>query len=69
MGVGFVGSNWSALAMTIVIGAVYLVGALEIKRFRAVTSSLASTLANIPDPLSNIGDWLGSLHPSLHIPK
>ena len=65
VGAGFAGTSWVALAMTAVIGGVYLLGAAELQRFRAVTSALARALANIPQPLANLGDWLGGLPPSL----
>jgi Domain of unknown function (DUF802) len=65
VGAGFVGSSWIALVMTAVIGGVYVLGAFEIRQFRSATSSLAAALADIPLPLSGLGDWLGRLHPSL----
>jgi hypothetical protein len=58
VGVGFVGSNILALVMTAMIAAVYLFGALEILEFRRATSTLAAALAAIPEPLSNLIDWL-----------
>jgi hypothetical protein len=65
VGAGFVGTSWIALAMTAVIGGVYLLGAVELRRFRAATSALAAALAQIPDPLPTLGDWLAGLPPSL----
>ena len=65
VGLGFVGSSWIALAMTAVIGGVYLLGAFEIRQFRLATSSLADALTDIPQALTDIGDWIGRLHPSL----
>lgn len=65
VGMGFVGSSGLALVMTAVIAAVYLLGAFELKQFRAATSSLAAALADIPQPLSSIGGWLERVHPSL----
>ncbi|MCM8611139.1 DUF802 domain-containing protein [Accumulibacter sp.] len=65
VGAGFVGSNHLALLMTLVIAAVYLLGALEILGFRRATESLAQALAEIPERLAHLGDWLGGLHPSL----
>lgn len=64
-GVGFIDSSFLALAMTAVIGAVYVFGALELKRFRQATASLNSALAAIPDSLADLGDWLSGVHPSL----
>ena len=65
VGLGFVGSSWMALLMTAVIAGVYLLGAFELKQFRAATASLAAALADIPQPQPDIGDWLGGIHPSL----
>ena len=68
VGVGFAGSHLLALMMTLVIGVVYGVGALELHRFRQATSSLSTALAAIPDTLTNLNDWLGSVHASLQNP-
>ncbi|MBT9476574.1 DUF802 domain-containing protein [Polaromonas sp.] len=65
VGVGFVGSSWMALVMTAVIAGVYLLGAFELKQFRAATASLTAALADIAQPLPDIGVWLGGVHPSL----
>ena len=65
VGVGFVGTSALALAMSVVIGAVYVLGAVEIRRFRAVTASLQTALSHIPQPLAQLGDWLAGLHPSV----
>ncbi len=65
VGAGFIGSSLLALAMTMLIGAVYVAGALELHRFRQATSTLATALAAIPDNLTGLGDWLASVHPSL----
>ncbi|TCS37381.1 uncharacterized protein DUF802 [Paucimonas lemoignei] len=64
-GIGFIDSSALALAMTALIGAVYAYGALELKRFRQATSSLERALTAIPHSLADLGDWLGSVHPSL----
>lgn len=68
VGAGFVGSNPLALLMTLLIAAVYLLGALEILAFRRATASLAQALAAIPEPLARLADWLDGLHPSLQSP-
>lgn len=65
VGAGFVGSSLFALAMTAVIGAVYLLGAQEIRRYRQTTASLAEALANVPQPLATLGDWLARVPPGL----
>jgi hypothetical protein len=58
VGAGFVGSSWLALAVTAVIGGVYLLGAHELRQFRAGTAALASALADVPQPLANLAEWL-----------
>ena len=65
VGAGFWGASWLALAMTAGIAGVYLLGALELRRFRVATHALAQALANIPQPLPSLGEWLGGLPPSL----
>lgn len=65
VGWGFVGTSWMALVMTAVIAAVYLLGAFELKQFRAATASLAKALADIAQPLPGMNVWLGNVHPSL----
>ncbi|ART54081.1 chemotaxis protein [Acidovorax carolinensis] len=66
VGWGFVGSSPLALAMTAVIGGVYVLGAYELLQFRAATASLVTALAGSPaEPLADLGGWLGRLAPSL----
>ncbi|QCB44581.1 DUF802 domain-containing protein [Hydrogenophaga sp. PAMC20947] len=61
VGAGFVGTSHIALAMTFAIAAAYLAGALEIRRYRGLTKGLAGALAQVPEPLNQLGDWLGSV--------
>jgi hypothetical protein len=65
VGIGFIDSSILALAMTTVIGAVYVFGALELRQFRQATSTLAAALAAIPENLASLDDWLAGVHPSL----
>jgi hypothetical protein len=65
VGAGFVGSSGFALAMTALIGGVYLLGAQEIRRYRQTTASLAAALDNVPQPLATLGDWLVRVPPAL----
>ena len=62
---GYIGSHSLAFAMTVLIGAFYAMGALELHRFHQATSSLARSLAEMPNPLPSLGPWLDRLHPSL----
>ncbi|MDP3349826.1 MAG: hypothetical protein Q8S92_12600 [Hydrogenophaga sp.] len=68
VGWGFVGSSAIALTMTLAIGAVYVLGAQEIRRFRAHTAALAHALAEVPQPLAQLSDWLGRVPPALQGP-
>ena len=68
VGWGFVGTSAIALTMTLAIGAVYLLGAQEIRRFRAATAALLQALAEVPQPLAQLSDWLGRVPPALQGP-
>ena len=47
VGWGFVNTSWLALAMTAIIGAVYVLGAVEVSRFRAGTTALNTALTHV----------------------
>ena len=55
---GFVGTSAFALSMTLLIGGVYLGGAWELRRFGQTTAALSQALAQVPQPLERLGDWL-----------
>ncbi|MET3496666.1 DUF802 domain-containing protein [Variovorax boronicumulans] len=65
VGIGYIGSNPLALAITVLIGAFYVVGGLELHRFDQATSTLNTAVADMPQAPASLGDWLGKLHPSL----
>ena len=65
VGVGYIGSNHLALAITVLIGAFYLMGALELHRFHQATSGLTRAVADLTAPPASLGPWLDQLHPSL----
>ena len=65
IGVGFVGTDVLALLVTLVIGAVYLLGFVELLQFRRATATLVTALDNVPAPLDSLDGWLRQLHPSL----
>lgn len=58
IGAGFIGTSALALTMTALIGGVFLLGALELHRYRHDTAALASALQQAPDPQAALGDWL-----------
>ena len=65
IGGGYVGSNLPALAVTSVIGAFYVAGALELYRYRQATVTLMAATDDAEAALSDLGGWLQRLHPSL----
>jgi len=68
VGFGYIGTNPLALVMTGLIGAAYLVGALELRRFQQATAGLAGALAAIPQPLPALDRWLDQLPATLRNP-
>ena len=68
VGWGFVGTSPLALAMTVLIGAVYGLGALELLQFRRATQSLRAALADGGPPPADLGAWLDGLPPPLRHP-
>ncbi|MBK9347888.1 MAG: DUF802 domain-containing protein [Burkholderiales bacterium] len=67
VGAGYAASHPLALAMTLIIGGVYGLGAFELLQFRRATRTVTAALANIPQSLSREGltGWLDTLHPTL----
>ena len=64
VGLGFVGNNLLALAVTVLIGAAFTLGAWELRQYRAATATLQAALDGMRDPSaapSNLGDWLRDL--------
>jgi len=62
---GFLGTDITALTVTVIIGAVYIIGFIEQLKFREATSTLAGSLENIPKNITVLDEWLINLHPSL----
>lgn len=60
---GYAAGHWLALAVTLLIGAAYAAGALELRRHRGATAALAAALA-APPPASAAA-WLERLPPPL----
>lgn len=65
IGASYIGSNPLAVVVTMVIGACYLVGALELYRYRQATSTLTCAVADASTAPTRLSDWLGLLHPGL----
>ena len=66
VGQGFVGINWLALAMTAAIAGMYLLGAWELRQFRADTAALSQALdATASQPPTVFAEWLERVPPAL----
>jgi hypothetical protein len=65
IGAGYIGSNLLATAVTMLIGACYLAGALELHRYRQATFTLTHAAADLSAAPASLSDWLARLHPSL----
>ena len=62
---GYLRSNPLALAMTLLIGAFYAMGVLELQRFQKDTAGLSQALASLTGPPGHAGEWLSSLPDAL----
>ena len=65
IGAGYIGANPLATAVTILIGACYLAGALELHRYRQATFTLTRAVTDLSAAPTSLSDWLARLHPSL----
>lgn len=63
--IGYVGSNTLALAVSLLIGACYVAGGLELLRYRQATQTLADGVTQLNEPPSSLADWLGGLDAGL----
>ncbi|MES2756917.1 MAG: DUF802 domain-containing protein [Pseudomonadota bacterium] len=68
VGFGFIDSSALAMAMTALIFAVYVAGAVELHRFRQATASLTTALGAISEDLPDLNRFLSGLHGSLQHP-
>jgi len=72
MGLNFIQADVLALTVTLVIGGVYAIGAVELLRFRRATAALDRALGELSDEaaarLTALDQWLIQLPPSLHHP-
>jgi hypothetical protein len=65
IGIGYVGSNPLGALVALLIGICYLVGALELYRYRQATTSLQHAVTDLSAAPTSLGAWLERLHPSL----
>jgi hypothetical protein len=68
VGFGYLGNSSLALAMTLIIGAVYVTGAREMLHFHATTTALERALQRIPEQLGHLGEWLDQVPSILQNP-
>jgi hypothetical protein len=66
VGAGYIPGNPLALSLVVLIGAFFLMGALELHHYQQATTSLVRTLDATHSPPLTLGPWLAQLHPSLH---
>ena len=65
IGVGYIGSNPLALIVTLLVGACYVAGALELWRYSQATNTLTRAVAGLSTRPSSLGAWLEPIHPGL----
>ena len=68
VGAGYAGSYPLALAVTVLIGAFFLVGVAELYRYRQATQTLTGALAGLSEPAPPLADWLSQIDPALRQP-
>lgn len=61
IGAGYVGTNTLALAITLLVGAFYLAGALELHHFQRDTRCLAQAVSSLAEAPPSLGPWLAQV--------
>ncbi|WP_175906707.1 DUF802 domain-containing protein [Burkholderia sp. BCC1640] len=65
IGVGYIASNPLATAVTLLIGACYVAGAWELRRYRQATAALSHAVDGLTEPPAKLDTWLDTLPPGL----
>ena len=65
VGAGYGPAYPLALVVTALVGAFFLVGVVELWRYRQATHSLVQAVDGLQSPPASLADWLGTLHPAL----
>ncbi|CAN4279457.1 DUF802 domain-containing protein [Pseudoxanthomonas sp. LjRoot125] len=65
IGVGYVGTHALGVVVTLVIGACYVTGAVELLRYRQATATLAHALDDTTPAGNGLQAWLAPMHASL----
>jgi hypothetical protein len=66
--VGYIGSNSLALAVALLIGACYLAGALELRRYGRASATLDEAVASLSAAPASLDAWLDRIDPALRGP-
>ncbi|WP_282276086.1 DUF802 domain-containing protein [Stenotrophomonas sp. PS02297] len=65
IGIGYLGSHPLAAAVAALIATCYLVGAVELLRYRQATATLVQALPSLGEAASDLDGWLSRLQPGL----
>ncbi|KQN97973.1 MULTISPECIES: DUF802 domain-containing protein [Stenotrophomonas] len=65
IGIGYLGSHPLAAAVAALIATCYLVGAVELLRYRQATATLVQALPSLGEAAGNLDGWLSRLQPGL----
>ena len=65
VGVGYIGHHPLALAITVLIGVFYVIGALELRHYQHATLGLSDALQGLNESPAGLGPWLDRLDASL----
>ena len=65
VGAGYIGHHPLALAITVLIGVFYVIGALELRRYQHATLGLSDALQGLNESPAGLGPWLDRLDASL----
>lgn len=68
IGAGYAGTNPLALAVTLLIGACYVAGALELLRYQQATASLRRAVGALSEAPASLAGWLEQLPATLRNP-
>ena len=58
-------ANPWVLLVTLLIGAAYVAGALELDRYRRATATLDAATGGLTEPPADLGGWLSTIDPAL----
>ncbi|OZI29279.1 chemotaxis protein [Bordetella genomosp. 1] len=67
IGAGYAGSNPLALAVTLTIGAFYVIGAIELLRYHRATQTLVRSVNGLEQAPADLAAWIASLPAALRV--